>query len=319
MIQKILLTLLLSLATSQATFALENPEEDTHSDEALCRRASQLPNAKHVVCLEAEFSFLGFRKTVYTGSAVCIGPGEYLTNAHCLKPWYNSQGQLRYPVYVKSEEHGRQALQEIFVHELYLNGNLNYDIAYCRTQGTFPGLGINPDYRDIGGFKSPYLFDIIGYGAKLSPGSTWGRCDGQKRAIVSFCSSSSFFQLDPPPVAPEFLGFLRCPFRSHFASNGISLIPRDPKDYEEGFRSGMSGGGAFLENSYVGIPTNRNYQALSFSEKAQIFFYEHFGLKLVAIGISTPYARLMATNVEAILPLAYFQTWIEEHRIKKPQ
>ncbi len=107
-ILSMLFTLFFGIISFQFTHALENLDTlKTLSDEALCHRASELKLARHVVCLEAEISIAIFKKTVYTGSAVCIGNGSFLTNAHCFVPWCDAKGELKYPLYINTENHGK--------------------------------------------------------------------------------------------------------------------------------------------------------------------------------------------------------------------
>ncbi|MBS0185760.1 MAG: hypothetical protein JSS34_05410 [Proteobacteria bacterium] len=115
MLRKILWILCLRLLPFQVIFALDEHNEYTHSDEALRLRASQLPQAKSVVALEADV----FSLRVSTGSAVCIGPGEFLTNAHCVQPWITKNGKLKYPLYIQPKGQERQTITEIYMHEKY--------------------------------------------------------------------------------------------------------------------------------------------------------------------------------------------------------
>jgi len=239
-----------------------NEVECIHSDEALRFRSSQLPQAKSVVALEADVFFL----RVSTGSAVCIGPGEFLTNAHCLEPWLNKNGKLKFPLYIQPEGQARQAITEIYMHETYSEDRVDCDIAYVRTKENNTDLAIQVDYKTAVQIAESKQFDVIGYRAN-SGKRGWGRCDGKKRAIVVVSSQRrAILGIDHK------FDYVSCVYGGNVDLPSSLITPRKCMDYEVGLAAGISGGGVFInETSFVGLSTRFYFYYPSLLQKMRIF------------------------------------------------
>ena len=295
---------------------------DTLTDAALVQRARELPVARHVVQLEAVIPLpFGFNLTFSTGSAVCIGGGkEFLTNAHCMTPWCDKQGKLKYPTYVR-EGMNRKRINNLQIHEQYFNSPTKsaYDIAYFSIDTPVPGLeGIEPTYlkSDSSGLFGKNL-DVVGYGASGNARSWFGRCDGLKRAVIS--PFDSYFTANPPTITH----FASCfGFRQEYDSEkrpaGKTLIPL--KTYQAGFRPGMSGGGVFSDGQYVAISTRHKAPPTRKRKIWNALHIQNFLKGLAALGIPAPFLHYsIGTHQECHLILGPLQEWIEARRQAKRQ
>jgi V8-like Glu-specific endopeptidase len=297
---------------------------DTLTDAALRKRASELPVARHVVQLEAVIPLpFGFSLTFRTGSAVCIGKGrEFLTNAHCMTPWCDKQGRLKYPIYVRKGMN-RKRINNLYIHEQYFNKPTKaaYDIAYFSLGASMLGLdGIEPTYLQP---SSHNLFgknlDVVGYGISGNAGAWFGRCDGFKRAVVT--PFNSYYSSYPSTIThfSSHFGFTQ-EYDSESRPISITLVPLIA--YQAGFRPGMSGGGVFSDDQYVAIST-RHERPPSLHEasptwRSKIWKALHIRtyLKgLAALGIPVPFLHpTIGIHLECHLVLGPFQEWIEAKR-----
>lgn len=289
---------------------------DTLTDAALRKRASELPAARNVVQLEAVIPLpFGFSLTFRTGSAVCIGKGrEFLTKAHCMTPWCDKQGRLKYAMYVR-EGMNRKRINNLQIHEQYFNSPTQkaYDIAYFSIDTAVPGLeGIEPTYLQP---SSHNLFgknlDVVGYGISGNAGAWFGRCDGLKRALIS--PFDSYLK-----VNTTITYFASCfGFRQEYDSEkrpaGKTLISL--KTYQAGFRPGMSGGGVFSDGQYVAISTRHEAPPTRKRKIYDALHIQNFLKGLAALGIPAPFIHYsIGTHQECHLVLGPFQEWIEAKR-----
>lgn len=294
---------------------------DTLTDAALRQRASGLQVARYVVQLEAVIPLpLGFSLTFRTGSAVCIGKGrEFLTNAHCMTPWCDKQGRLKYPIYVRNGMN-RKRINNLQIHEQYFNESTKkaYDIAYLSIEAPMPGLeGIEPTYLQPNSpTNSPNLLgknlDVVGYGISGNAGAWFGRCDGFKRAIAS--PFSCYVAANSPTRThfSSYFGFKR-EYDSENRPIGITLVPLIA--YQAGFRPGMSGGGVFSDGQYIAIST-RHHAPPTWRSKIWRALHIRTYLKgLAALGIPVPFLHpTIGVHLECHLVLGPFQEWIEANR-----
>ncbi len=158
----IFFSICINIAASAHAASVDN----TLTDGAIVAYAGRLNVSRHVVKLEVDVPLILFTKTVFSASAVCIGNGEFLTNAHCLELWCNSKWQLIYPLFV--ENNGvRERVVGIRIHNMYTKStkNKSHDIAYLRTLRNPVGIvGIEPTYRTPE-FILGQTLTLIGFGA----------------------------------------------------------------------------------------------------------------------------------------------------------
>ncbi|MBS0185759.1 MAG: hypothetical protein JSS34_05405 [Proteobacteria bacterium] len=151
-------------------------------------------------------------------------------------------------------------------------------------------------------------FDVIGYRAN-SGKRGWGRCDGEKRAIVVI-SSQQLATINPDH---EF-EYVSCVYGGNINHASSFITPRNCMDYEVGLAAGLSGGGVFVdETSFVGLSTRHYYNNPSILDRMRSFLFNNF--KVVAsFGVPAPFVGQPKGSCSGLLPLVYFKGWIEEHQ-----
>lgn len=300
--------------------------DDTLTDKAFCRLATQLKEARHVVRLEADITFFGLKIiTVYTGSAVCIGNGtEFLTNAHCIVPWCDNQGKIKNPLYISSEGLGRKKIIGYQVHEKYSEKYSEetrcYDIAYLYIHDSFEGLeGIEPTYMEPLSLTSKCV-NIVGYGANGDVGSWLSRCDGKKRAVTAkICGLKCFNNTKDMPLLYSNFGYrMEYNIKNLEDPREGTLKPIPLMEYEGGSRPGMSGGGVFFKMQYVAIPTNTSVEENNEGWLLRLRRFSRNRLKyLAAVGVPVPFMLPVIGNKACYLILGTHKDWIETVRQKR--
>ncbi|MEI7493761.1 MAG: hypothetical protein WCJ92_04095, partial [Alphaproteobacteria bacterium] len=245
---------------------------------------------------------------------VCIGDNQFLSNAHCFKPWCDSNGQPKYSLYINAEEKGRKKISNLQIHKLYLKGKVSskkaYDIAYFSIEDSVQNIeGVELTYLER---ISPDLFgkhlDVIGYGISGDVGSWFGSCDGLKRAIVS--PIDSYFSYVPGQIVGIASYFGMKVEYDGAASRKDTVIAL--KAHQAGFRPGMSGGGVFYDDKYVAISSRHNFIP---SWRSQIRRALYTFLKgIAALGIPTPFLQPTIGDQECFLILGPLKAWIENKR-----
>jgi hypothetical protein len=168
--------------------------------------------------------------------------------------------------------------------------------------------GIQPTY-----LKDSELFwkdlDIVGYGMSGDYRTWFGRCDGRKRAVVSPINAySSYGDINKNDIShvTSYVG------RGDFNSPNKIVF----KSFQGGFRPGMSGGGSFLKDQYVAIPSRYCYRYHSWLNKSHNFFSKIFKC-IAAAGFPALFTRGFIDQMEEHLILANLEDWIESLKKRK--
>ncbi len=157
--------------------------------------------------------------------------------------------------------------------------------------------GVALHFRTGGGFKD-YL----------------GRNDGRKRAVT--CPINCFHASAQVLNQKFFLAASTIGSEFDYSNPQQPTIRIKPLlEYQAGIRPGMSGGGAFLGEDYVGIPS-RFGLGTNFSLAKKLKLKAERKLKyLAALGITVPFMHNYLGDKESVIMLGVHEEWIRQSRV----
>lgn len=242
----------------------------------------------------------GAKRAVFGASAVYVGGLSVVTNAHCVVPWLDLDGNepdgkfysttaLHYNIVSKDgkivESHPLQLAAKI--HPLYKSHKLSsqgaideeyrqFDIAILTLKNEISSLqGIFPYMEEIEDIESKEAY-CCGFGASGDVNQTYSAIDRKKRAIYIPYLMSCLPELnDKTPFPGLYSAYLGRKLMCHPLAEPLAW-PEDNNALEMnegGMRTGMSGGMLLVsdgEDLFIGLPCYTEYDLYDspfFSEK----------------------------------------------------